>query len=901
MMKFYVVQFVETPYPNIEKYVCVPSSWIRRFKVRRVKVAYPTEDPKKTKRRVENEERFKSKWKLYKAHVKYDTDDYDEAEIWIDVMYAVENDENVPPVLNNNNTTSDAVKNPKLENSDVPNENKPLEMDSEDDQSALLKSKETQTQPSNPSEEIPVIKEEPTANKQDTPTEQPVLPCSEKQPKIEATESENDLNLSRDSMEILSEEPINQEVSSQRPVTPDMVVDACSVKDSTDIRASLENQTKESLFTAETFNFINNSIKSLQQKRISVVSDEFLFRGQEEPSKSTEINKNGETSLHGDHDKTLAIKIIEENLIKYVENRAQQNQDIKVNQNQIHPESLPDKPNGESSDVNHDGHIKTPCIANNVISTVQNVLGQASSHEIQHSTPQDTFLQQDSTKKDITRGPVEMISTIQETTHHNIRTKTASSEQNSSNPANNFCQPFEDSHENERLSPLIDFSVEYWLTKIRDSQETTTRSITSNLPIENVPSVPNQPYLSGESTEKQDFNVTIERDSNIHKIVITRSNEMECNNVPVPAQSFSNTSPSEHSLNTTNQASKVSKRQSQEFSAATKKRQPQDSPASKSIVRTTTGGVPMDLLGYGTSDTNNQIDQHHNRFPRIQQTLGEKTTNENSFIERTVMNAENRPYVVHNIPKKSYPTLRSSMDASKLVVSSNQQSTNQRMHLDRNINQNLIDPSSNSKDKTEEQSFGIQNSSRRSPIDELTIYVDDLDEEMPIQLTHAKGRNNTDQKTNPTDDMSGSTPNKISPNVVDQSKPAEVENLQNEFNELYRKMDTAVTETYKMFNQMRDTYVDYVETMKKAMKRVNDFCEMQINDISAPSKDIEENKGRHRNEELKRSYKHIGNNVDKNNIVNKNDDDENHKDLKKKCVHKRSSNIWNPYHGTRMI
>ena len=72
-LKFCVVQFMDLPYNSIEQYVCVPNSWVRTRNAMTVQVAYPKEDPAKTRERVKNEEPVDKDWKHFKAIVELDT------------------------------------------------------------------------------------------------------------------------------------------------------------------------------------------------------------------------------------------------------------------------------------------------------------------------------------------------------------------------------------------------------------------------------------------------------------------------------------------------------------------------------------------------------------------------------------------------------------------------------------------------------------------------------------------------------------------------------------------------------------------------------------------------------------------------------------------------------------
>lgn len=73
---YYVVELMD-PLLQMEKYVCVPDTWLvlRESKemVDIAAVKYPTEDPLVTKQRVEKREPYKDKWMIFVCNVKYAT------------------------------------------------------------------------------------------------------------------------------------------------------------------------------------------------------------------------------------------------------------------------------------------------------------------------------------------------------------------------------------------------------------------------------------------------------------------------------------------------------------------------------------------------------------------------------------------------------------------------------------------------------------------------------------------------------------------------------------------------------------------------------------------------------------------------------------------------------------
>nr|XP_021183424.2 uncharacterized protein LOC110371469 [Helicoverpa armigera] len=86
--KYFVVTFLQLPYPYIEKYVCVPQTWVTlQPTAQTILVSYPNENPAITRNRVENNEKSNVNWTSYKAEMKYITDEYDDADTWIATMY----------------------------------------------------------------------------------------------------------------------------------------------------------------------------------------------------------------------------------------------------------------------------------------------------------------------------------------------------------------------------------------------------------------------------------------------------------------------------------------------------------------------------------------------------------------------------------------------------------------------------------------------------------------------------------------------------------------------------------------------------------------------------------------------------------------------------------------------
>lgn len=73
--KFNVIEILEPPYTDSDKYVCVPNSWIRLRETEDgiALVKFPTEKLAETMKRVKKEEHFSDDWSIFVADVKYST------------------------------------------------------------------------------------------------------------------------------------------------------------------------------------------------------------------------------------------------------------------------------------------------------------------------------------------------------------------------------------------------------------------------------------------------------------------------------------------------------------------------------------------------------------------------------------------------------------------------------------------------------------------------------------------------------------------------------------------------------------------------------------------------------------------------------------------------------------
>lgn len=75
--KFAVIQFLERPYRDIGRYVCVPSSWItHRLPNSRAAIVYPREDANVTRNRVENNEPPATLWPAFMALIVHESGKY---------------------------------------------------------------------------------------------------------------------------------------------------------------------------------------------------------------------------------------------------------------------------------------------------------------------------------------------------------------------------------------------------------------------------------------------------------------------------------------------------------------------------------------------------------------------------------------------------------------------------------------------------------------------------------------------------------------------------------------------------------------------------------------------------------------------------------------------------------
>ncbi|XP_057331809.1 protein PFC0760c-like [Microplitis mediator] len=86
--RYYVVEFLDPPYCDIDQYVCIPDSWIQLREIvdQAVVTKFPVENLSITKKRVEDGEVFSDVWSIYVAEVKYGTDSYEDAEKYIKTL-----------------------------------------------------------------------------------------------------------------------------------------------------------------------------------------------------------------------------------------------------------------------------------------------------------------------------------------------------------------------------------------------------------------------------------------------------------------------------------------------------------------------------------------------------------------------------------------------------------------------------------------------------------------------------------------------------------------------------------------------------------------------------------------------------------------------------------------------
>ncbi|KAG8040275.1 hypothetical protein G9C98_000846 [Cotesia typhae] len=85
--KFHVIELLEPPYIDPEKYVCVPNSWIRLRETSDgpALVKFPVEELSEVKKRVEKQE-FSENWTVFLANVKYSTKSYKDANNYIKIL-----------------------------------------------------------------------------------------------------------------------------------------------------------------------------------------------------------------------------------------------------------------------------------------------------------------------------------------------------------------------------------------------------------------------------------------------------------------------------------------------------------------------------------------------------------------------------------------------------------------------------------------------------------------------------------------------------------------------------------------------------------------------------------------------------------------------------------------------
>ncbi|XP_047525593.1 uncharacterized protein LOC125063275 isoform X1 [Pieris napi] len=85
--KFHVIELLEPPYKDPEKYVCVPNSWIRLRETSDgpTLVKFPVEVLSEVKKRVKKQE-FSENWTDFLANIKYSTKSYKDARNYIKIL-----------------------------------------------------------------------------------------------------------------------------------------------------------------------------------------------------------------------------------------------------------------------------------------------------------------------------------------------------------------------------------------------------------------------------------------------------------------------------------------------------------------------------------------------------------------------------------------------------------------------------------------------------------------------------------------------------------------------------------------------------------------------------------------------------------------------------------------------
>ncbi|XP_035452635.2 putative uncharacterized protein DDB_G0291608 isoform X1 [Spodoptera frugiperda] len=71
--KFYVIQFLQSPFKNVDDYVCVPSTWLEDRGSKGIYAAYPSERLPTTRNIVKSRQDYDKEWKFYLCIPKYGT------------------------------------------------------------------------------------------------------------------------------------------------------------------------------------------------------------------------------------------------------------------------------------------------------------------------------------------------------------------------------------------------------------------------------------------------------------------------------------------------------------------------------------------------------------------------------------------------------------------------------------------------------------------------------------------------------------------------------------------------------------------------------------------------------------------------------------------------------------
>lgn len=226
--------------------------------------------------------------------------------------------------------------------------------------------------------------------------------------------------------------------------------------------------------------------------------------------------------------------------------------------------------------------------------------------------------------------------------------------------------------------------------------------------------------------------------------------------------------------------------------------------------------------------------------PRMQNISAGRSPEENGRRHNVYpqTNTENRSFAIGNSPitaNQSCSLFGNSIQ-EQFTGSSDQQSCTQETPVRRRNNQNFIGQRVCHESGIENRASVIGNSSKtanRSFEESFSPIAIDRDAQV-IPIERFNDPNHTKQKN--TDNRSTSIRN--SPNEINKSQNTRAncsgseQNLTNEFNVLFRKMDSTLSNTYTMLNHARSAFVKYGETFRKLMERTNDYRDSSMNEAN---------------------------------------------------------------------